>query len=436
MSAAAASSSSEGGLRRRSDGSEDGLPSGKKAKHPEGTDWVATCHKRQDGKTIGKNDALGYMGYPLTKDIAYKSQCGQPFKLTYLVYQEEAAPSSGQLHLQMFFITDRKVKLEMLRKIWPGIHLELRMAETRKEAADYCRSQGKYEGKPRTENMIYEQGAFTEMEQGKRSDLLAVQAAIQDDATLHDLASMHFSSMVRYGRGIQQARQLLSRPDANRPPPHVYLIIGPSGCGKSLWARHMAQWDGEYMCPDSNNSDRWSFETYDNEQCILLDELRGSEQLSATSLLLMCDGGRQKFPGRNVSPWMKHRHVIITSNLEPHEWGYAPSFLQPFLRRVKILLRADYNEWKLDPVSRAVPSWLTEHDLWLDRSSGSFKNPTEFVLDIPCAPPARVNLPATSRDFIVPLRRSTSPISVDDDFDLSPHASVTQRFVYDLTQEE
>lgn len=432
--------------------SESGRPTQEPKSDSEGRFWCFTVYQNPNGE---------YVNFPANvATVIHTGKSRKAFK--YVCYQEEKCPDTGNLHLQGFCITVDKIKHSALRNAFKPHHFEMSAANRAEAARDYCKKEDSATGK-----FKYEGGEFESSQQGRRKDLELVHEAIQNDATLHDIISMHFSSYVRYGRNIERAMTILQRPKQERQPPVVYLIIGPSGCGKSLWARHLlSQW-GTYFNPDVNNGGAKSFETYAGEQGIFLDELRGNKQYTEDSLLLMCDGGSHKFPGRNVSPYMKHDHVMITSNQEPHEWGYSPSWLSPFQRRLTVVIHADYDVWRLDARAR-VPSWIAEQDLWLDRASRSFKNPTVEVLEIPCVPPSAPQLPPTSRNFIVPLRRSTSPIydeqpydqdgpalddawceaqaakdsaqpavSVyDDEFNLSPMSSVTQRFVYDLTQDD
>jgi len=450
---------------RESHEQDDGRPNSgnKNPKHPEGTDWVVTCHKRENAKEVGVNDLIGYANYPHT--IGTYGTQRSSFKITYLVYQEETAPSTGQLHLQMFFITDRKVKRSTLENAFPGAWFLMRSAEFRENAADYCRRcpsmlEGKecpyksdkseeHFNKDRTGRLIYEGGQFEEMKPGKRNDLHAVLDMINSGSSIRDIAGVHGVPMMRYGRGIERVHQLLNAAP-NRGAPIVVVLWGNPGTGKSALITYLLERYGmadSCYRPASNNSDLMSFETYVDEQAIYLEDFDGRMHLSAKTLKTLCDRGKLTLPGRGVSQFAQHQLVFITSNRSPSEWGYNEMDVSALERRFAIEMEADYDTWTVHNANQELPPWMAEVPC-LNSSNSKFENVAVYLIPELKEMIAREKQrfmskkrSATSKNFILPkpIVAEPEPVPIpiyDDDFDLSPRQSVTQRFIYDLTQDE
>lgn len=440
-------------LKRKSDTDSDSSGSKARRSESEGTDWVATCNKRVSATSIGVNDLQGYANYPLVLGT-YGTQ-RSTFDITYLVYQEEAAPSTGQLHLQMFFITNRKVKLSTLVNAFPGIHLELRKSEARENAADYCRrcpsmlagkecphktdKSEEHFNKARTGQHIFEDGKFEEMKPGKRNDLAQVMEAIQDGQTLREIAGNFGQSMIRYDRGIRSVHSLLSVPQ-DRPAPFVVCLWGPTGTGKTEFTNIYADLlnCGILYQPAQNNSGRLSFETYVDSQAILLEDFNGADMLSIQPLLKICDRGRYTLPGRGVSPHALHQFVFITSNKSPEEWGYNNEHTSALKRRFDLEIHCDYDVWTLlETKTGEVPQFLADVG---SLNSCNTKFPNVLTHLKPELKPAiqrnkqRQRPSATSRNFILPPPKE--PQICDEEFDLSPRPSPTMPFIYDLTQDD
>lgn len=404
-------------------------------KDTEGRFWCFTVYQNEEGE---------YVNFPASVHTLIITQKAQK-AIKYLIYQEEKCPKTQRLHLQGFMITKDKIKHSALRNAFPGHHFEMRYKDsTNQQAKEYCRKDDSATGKHK-----YEAGEFEEAEQGKRNDLQAVMDAIQDDATLRDIAGRFGPSMIRYDRGIRSVHSILTSAP-NRGQPFVCIFWGPTGTGKTEFAGMVADLleCGEPYMPAQNNAGRFSFESYVDSQAILLEDFNGAEMLGIQPLLKICDRGRFTLPGRGISPHARHQYVFITSNKSPDEWGYSAEHVAALRRRCDLEMYCDYDEWTVETArNNQVPNWIAQSGS-LNSSNSKFPNVFTYLRpELAQVVEANKRLKrhsATSRNFILPAARPIAdeekePEAVDiyEDFDLSPaHISTTLPFIYDLTQDD
>lgn len=156
--------------------------------------------------------------------------------------------------------------------------------------------------------------------------------------------------MDRYKRSIRA----LNRDDVG--PRKVYVLWGDTGCGKSRWCRAFAKQHfgtSVYEDVDKNNSDRMSFESYDGQQAIFIDEYaRGG--LSPETLKKMTDRYPCTLPGRGESTFWAGTCVLITSQQHPQTWftdtksNLVLADYKAFLRRCTAVWRCGYDQWEAE----------------------------------------------------------------------------------------
>jgi len=204
-----------------------------------------------------------------------------------------------------------------------GLHCEGRRG-TAVQAADYCKKDGDWT----------ERGIISKSEQGKRTDLTAVQAALEGDAPMRTVMKEHFTTYMRYGRMMEKYRAAQSK---ERSEHTVCLVMyGASDSGKTTFVQ--THWPSAYWWTKTNNS-TW-FDKYDGEEVVVFDEFKGSIPLSLfkrlidkTPLLVETKGG-----GVNISPKL----VIFLSNYAPEDWYEFKNAHDrtAFERRIHIVLEA------------------------------------------------------------------------------------------------
>lgn len=230
----------------------------------------------------------------------------------FCVWQLERGGENGTPHFQGYAELSKRSTLAKL-KAFDGLeraHIEARRG-TQAQAIAYCekedtRSAGPWRhGEPR--------------QQGKRTDLLAVKAAIDDGEPDEVLWQENFATMTRYHRSFGVYRHMTSEKRAW--PTRCIILVGPTGCGKTRWA-HEA-FPGLYV----KGPGKW-WDGYSGEPVVLIDEMYGN-RFPYGELLQLTD----RYPHRvevkggmvNFAP----RTIIFTSNVHPRDWYNDMTFAWP-----------------------------------------------------------------------------------------------------------
>lgn len=239
----------------------------------------------------------------------------------YAVWQQERG-NTGNLHFQGYIEFTRGVRLADVRRIIPTAHWEQRRG-TREQAREYCRkTDSRIEGP-------FEYGNWGGGGTGARTDLSEVKAQIDSGASDLDVAELHFSSWVRYGRSFSTYRALRS---PNRDfKTEVRVYHGATGAGKSrraqLEAGENAFWKsrGNWWCG------------FDGVQPVVIDEFYG--WLPYDFLLRLLDRYPLRVETKGGSVNFASRLIIITSNLPIRDWYSRDKFpnIDALMRRVDLV---------------------------------------------------------------------------------------------------
>lgn len=114
--------------------------------------------------------------------------------ILYLVVGRERG-EQGRLHLQAFMQLRTATRFQTIHNwggLWSNCHLEARKGPV-EAAINYCKKDGDFK----------EIGTCQTKPQGKRSDLIAVQQAIQEGMDWQELCETYFSECARYGKFFQ-----------------------------------------------------------------------------------------------------------------------------------------------------------------------------------------------------------------------------------------
>jgi hypothetical protein len=237
------------------------------------------------------------------------------------------------VHAQVYVEFDDAVRIGTVIKLHRG-HWEARKG-SRDAARDYCRKQD-----TRLDDGAagpFEYGDWVEKAQGKRSDLSACKAILDEGGTLEDIAREHFSTFVRYERGLRSYQLLIA--DRRKHKSEVYLFFGPPGTGKTVFAIECAGDDNFYI----KTTGKW-WDGYNGQSDVILDEFRGNlpyqtllQILDASPIVVETKGGSLNFNPVNI---------FITTNRHPKDW-YSPDVvgndLGALMRRIDNWIYFDYD---------------------------------------------------------------------------------------------
>lgn len=260
-----------------------------------------------------------------------------PEWVTFVIYQLEVG-AEGTEHFQGYMELRGKHSFAQICAI-PGMehaHLEPRRG-TGLQARDYCSKQDTRVDGP------WQRG--TMKEQGKRNDLLAVKARVDEGTALKEIQQEHFGTMIRYGKAIgEYKRRMTSARDFKSI---VCLFVGPAGSGKSTVAKWIANQLGTvYKAPQPKNSGAY-YDDYDGQDVLFLDEFDGS-RMKPTTFNELCDRHEVVLPVHGGSGHqMVSRYIFICSNYAPKFWwkGRNEFQLKQTTRRIDYVFKM----WKPMP---------------------------------------------------------------------------------------
>lgn len=225
--------------------------------------------------------------------------------VTYLMYQEEVAPTTGTYHFQGYLECDSPRGWSWFSDILEGCHWT-KARGTAQENLEYCTKD-----ESRVGDIQYIWGTISPG-QGRRNDIVDLRDAIKsgkrgreiydDDALL--------GAAVRYSRGMDKLLEAYSSAEC-RDGLRVIFHYGRAGTGKT----HCAHVDGAYYLDGANGY--WN--GYNGEKILVLDEFSGST-LPPLMLQRLCDKKpfRANVKGSFVA--CNATTIHICSNYLPSQW--------------------------------------------------------------------------------------------------------------------
>lgn len=229
-----------------------------------------------------------------------------------------------------------------------------------------------------------------EPQQGKRSDLAAIKAAIDEGATVEDIADGWFADWCRYRQSFKE--YALLRQTKRNWQTTVTVYWGPSGTGKTRRAAYEAGPDAYWLNNTGGNVLWW--DGYTGQSTVVIDEFYG--WIKYTDMLRLVDRYPYAVQVSRAAPSMSTlrkcivligltsqvrgasvnfvaKHIIITSNKPPHQWWAAG--LQAMERRLEppigTIVEMLMGLW--EPPASSVP---------LPPSSGPLRAPTPTLTSI------------------------------------------------------
>ena len=254
--------------------------------------------------------------------------------IKYFAFQREMGEETGTPHFQLYIEFEVGKRFETMKEYFPTAHIESRNG-SKKQAREYCtKNDTRMEGhKP------YEYGELGES--GERTDLVEIAARMREGATEKEIEIEFPSQYLRYYKNIQQLRQnyLDSQFGNAFREIKVTFIYGAARLGKTSYIYDL------YPIADIcrvNNYERGTFETYNAQKVLVLDEFTGA--IDITFLNNILDKFPLELPSRFVNRTACFTEVYIISNLSLSQLytdirATKSEVYNAFIQRIKNIIR-------------------------------------------------------------------------------------------------
>lgn len=222
---------------------------------------------------------------------------------SYVHYQLEKAPTTGQLHLQGFVLFKQYTTMAKVKDFLGNntAHLEA-MKGSPQQNVDYCSKSDSRIAGPWTLGTA-PKGS------GHRTDLEEVTAAVKAGATKRQLAEQFPVAVTKYSRGLDALRHTLDHSPKWRNVTVTWLW-GKTGTGKTRTAMDSVEDPADIHIVHSNG--QW-WDGYDGQDSILFDDFYG--QIKLCEMLRYLDGHPLQLPVKGGFTYAKYTKVWITSNV-------------------------------------------------------------------------------------------------------------------------
>lgn len=230
---------------------------------------------------------------------------GEDTLVRYAIYQLEIG-ESGTEHFQGYIEFKRSCKLGRVKRALDDntAHCEPRKGSQLEAIAYASKADTRIDG-PWT----YGEPSGG---QGTRMDLVQLKKDLDDGMAMKDVAASHFSTFLRYNKGIQLYRSLCEAVPTHRDL-DVVLYYGPTGTGKSFSASLYGE---EAYWRSSSTGQYW--QGYQGERVIVMDDFGGWEPYH--TLLRILDIYPYRVGTKGSDQILRARKIIICSNFRPDEW--------------------------------------------------------------------------------------------------------------------
>lgn len=272
--------------------------------------------------------------------------------MIYLCYQQEIAPSTGNLHWQTYAEFKQAYAGKYIQKYLnaPKCHLEARKGSPT-EARAYCCNNEAFEknlpnAKDKTNGFIkdsfkefgdFNKCPLVKTKSGQRTDLEKLAEKLDKGAKLEDLDT---KEVIKYSKGIKEALALREKKTNNKwTEPEVIVLWGSAGSKKTKSVYDKEGFENVYKL-DKTNNEVW-FDGYAGEKVLLIDDFYG--WIPWGQLLNILDGYPLKLQIKGSHTWKAWEKVYITSNKPFEEWYKKDSeeHLDPLRRRIKYIVKLD-----------------------------------------------------------------------------------------------
>jgi len=258
----------------------------------------------------------------------------------YACWGFEAAPTTGEMHYHVYVRFEHKRSSTTICNYFKTVCGKNLFCEkpmgNEKQVRDYCWCEGEHAAKlpsSRGHGELNEANfdAKWHENQGKRSDIEAMMAAIKEGKDDAYIAEHWPGDYLRMHGGIAKARSVIGPKPALRREVQKIVLSGPSGVGKTY--RIMMAYPDAFLVEPG----RSPFDNYQGEETIIFDEWN-DEQYPITKMNKFLDVWRCPIDCRYSNKYAAWTRVVILANAAPasfYAYNQDPTVLEAFRRRIR-----------------------------------------------------------------------------------------------------
>ena len=245
-------------------------------------------------------------------------------KASYMVYQSEMAPTTGQLHLQGFIHLLSPCRLggakEVVCSLFSVSSAHITKGDGKAYAmAEYCQKEDTRV--PGTSPTIFGVLPNPPGKNNVGETLVKMYSDYKSGKSVEDLVtdSTTASLAMRHGKMFEYIRQSSIKPRDSDYPHILWVCYGPPGTGKSTWLEeHVRQLHGEahvYMKPEGT---KW-WDHYLGQKHVIMNEFDGT-WCTPTLFNTWCDKFATQVETKGGSVQLATIQTYITTNRYPSHW--------------------------------------------------------------------------------------------------------------------
>ena len=220
---------------------------------------------------------------------------------------------NGFIHCHMCFYDKNKSRFSAVKKLFPKANIRASLG-TKAQIEDYIYKRGKYEEKGEKIIATAKRGEI-QGKQGQRSDLEAIRELVSAGYTPEQI----FQSKIGYRRYEKMVKDEFSAFKLKTTPllrdVKVVWHVGAAGSGKSYTAVDLCNKYGRNNVYIVNSYDSGSFDRYQGQEILFLDEFKGG--LTYQELLVLLDRYTLQVHCRYTNTYMFWNEVHVTSVFPP-----------------------------------------------------------------------------------------------------------------------
>jgi len=216
-------------------------------------------------------------------------------------------PTTGRLHYQGYLEVVGQKKYKWMHENYEGLPTAKFIARggTQQQAIAYTQKEETRLDGPWVWG--------TPKEQGKRNDILEIQAKLDEGVPIPRIMKENFATMSRIHKFAREYKRAQAEP--RQDPPEITIYVGPSRSGKSSAARKQAP-NAFWVSPGMGD---FPLEGYDGQEDIIWDDFYGY-CCKFSTLLRMLDRFPMEVNVKGTAVQFAPKRMIFTSNQLPQDW--------------------------------------------------------------------------------------------------------------------